>query len=206
MALDAVPDAVLPFWTPAAAAAGAGKPAGATPQSVAALVPAMIPGGTGAGSSSSYRQREATQFRGVTRTSGTNSGMEKYDLQLSQEFVFCDNGTKKHPKVYGFHSAEAAARAFDLLTCKRFLERGRGVAAAISALGALGINLAPEEYASESLQHLLASCSRDDLVYALKACAKKGCALSPSTLETDLAEGLVQARLEASARRDLGEE
>lgn len=30
---------------------------------------------------SSYRQREATQYRGVTKTSGTNSGMEKYDVQ-----------------------------------------------------------------------------------------------------------------------------
>ena len=41
------------------------------------------------------RQRESTQYRGVTKTSGTNSGVEKFDVQ----FVFCDNGTKKHPKV-----------------------------------------------------------------------------------------------------------
>ena len=30
---------------------------------------------------SSYRQREATQYRGVTRTSGTNSGLQKFDVQ-----------------------------------------------------------------------------------------------------------------------------
>ena len=29
----------------------------------------------------SYRQREATQYRGVTRTSGTNSGLQKFDVQ-----------------------------------------------------------------------------------------------------------------------------
>ena len=40
-------------------------------------------------------------------------------------FVFCDNGTKKHPKIYGFSSAEAAARAFDVLTIKRAVEKGR---------------------------------------------------------------------------------
>lgn len=29
----------------------------------------------------SYRQREPTKYRGVTKTSGTNSGIEKYDVQ-----------------------------------------------------------------------------------------------------------------------------
>lgn len=29
----------------------------------------------------SYRQRAPTNFRGVTRTSGTNSGLQKFDVQ-----------------------------------------------------------------------------------------------------------------------------
>lgn len=28
-----------------------------------------------------YRHREATNYKGVTKTSGTNSGIEKYDVQ-----------------------------------------------------------------------------------------------------------------------------
>ena len=36
---------------------------------------------SGTGSGSAYRQRAATKFRGVTKTSGTNSGVEKYDVQ-----------------------------------------------------------------------------------------------------------------------------
>lgn len=48
-------------------------------------------------------------------------------------FVFCDHGTKKHPKIYGFCSAEAAASAFDILTCKRALEKGRSVAAVLNS-------------------------------------------------------------------------
>jgi hypothetical protein len=46
--------------------------------------------------------------------------------------VFCDNGTKKHPKIYGFSTLDAAARAFDLLTLKRALEKGRTPPAALS--------------------------------------------------------------------------
>ncbi len=49
-------------------------------------------------------------------------------------FVFCDNGTKKHPKIYGFSSLDAAARAFDILTCKRALEKGRTVAGILAAV------------------------------------------------------------------------
>ena len=50
-----------------------------------------------------------------------------------RRFVFCDNGTKKHPKIYGFSSMDAAARAFDILTCKRALEKGRTVARVMNA-------------------------------------------------------------------------
>lgn len=49
------------------------------------------------------------------------------------QFVFCDNGTKKHPKLYGFTTLEAAARAFDVLTCKRALEKGRTPAALMAS-------------------------------------------------------------------------
>jgi hypothetical protein len=51
---------------------------------------------------------------------------------FDSRFVFCDNGTKKHPKIYGFSSLNAAARAFDILTCKRTLEK-RTVAAVLAA-------------------------------------------------------------------------
>ena len=36
---------------------------------------------TRASGATSYRQRAATQWRGVTKTSGTNSGVEKFDVQ-----------------------------------------------------------------------------------------------------------------------------
>lgn len=154
-------------------------------------------------------------------------------------FVFCDNGTKKHPKIYGFSSLEAAARAFDILTCKRALEKGRTVAGIISAgqvcrcvdplppdprtaermdslrgarlrrlppqLGSLrstrqpsrvhqpslalaarspttqslGTNHPASDYANRELLAFLESASRDDCIYGLKQCAKKGHALAP---------------------------
>lgn len=147
--------------------------------------------------------------------------------------MFCDHGTKKHPKIYGFCSAEAAASAFDILTCKRALEKGRSVAAVLgssvvrdwwrlvmagsagagvdAALAAtmataqecvhrhlqptacaavmtdslsalvsqnLGTNHPASNYHNEELLSFLAGVSRDDVIYGLKACAKKGYALS----------------------------
>lgn len=56
-------------------------------------------------------------------------------------FVFCDQGTKKHPKIYGFSSAQAAARAFDLLTCKRALEKSHSVQ---SVLGCTQVSQRPQ--------------------------------------------------------------
>lgn len=55
--------------------------------------------------------------------------------------MFCDNGTKKHPKIYGFASLEAAARAFDLLTIKRALEKGRSVQGVLNAGSVRGVVL-----------------------------------------------------------------
>lgn len=46
-----------------------GEPAGTPP-----LPPAA---GVGGG----YRQRAPTSYRGVTRTSGTNTGLQKFDVQ-----------------------------------------------------------------------------------------------------------------------------
>jgi hypothetical protein len=49
-------------------------------------MPAPAAGGQTGGRSGqtpsvAYRQREPTQYRGVTRTSGTNTGLEKFDVQ-----------------------------------------------------------------------------------------------------------------------------
>lgn len=42
----------------------------------------VSPGGSGAsGASQNYRTRCSTSFRGVTKTSGTSSGLMKYDVQ-----------------------------------------------------------------------------------------------------------------------------
>lgn len=144
-----------------------------------------------------------------------------------RRFVFCDNGTKKHPKIYGFAAAEAAARAFDLLTCKRALEKGRGAAGLLAAspqvrcarwprcivrrmpcpcparpsqprtrpaprtrlpcpapghapqTQALGTNHPAGDYQDVPLLAYLAETSRDDLIYGLKQCAKRGHSLEP---------------------------
>ena len=56
-----------------------GDEGGGTPVQHTALLDAN-PRGSGA-KPSAYRQRAATTYRGVTKTSGTNSGVEKYDVQ-----------------------------------------------------------------------------------------------------------------------------
>ncbi|GAB4818237.1 hypothetical protein N2152v2_005283 [Parachlorella kessleri] len=149
----------------------------------------------------SYRQREATQFRGVTKTSGTNSGVEKFDVQ----FVFCDAGTKRHPKIYGFATAASAARAFDILTCKRALEKSRSVAAVLGSAQTLGTNHPTVEYTNEALLTLLHTHSRDDVIYALKQCAKRGFGMEPSHLVTELELGLEAARAEANEKERMGD-
>eukprot|EP00887_Chlorella_sp_A99_P003669 scaffold7.g3669.t1 len=141
------------------------------------------------------------QHRGVTRTSGATPGVCKYDVQ----FVFCDNGTKKHPKLYGFTSLEAAARAFDVLTCKRALEKGRSPATLLAASNGLGTNLPVADYQQQPLLDLLATTTRDDLVYGLKQCAKKGFVLAPGHLVEELKQGIDQAQREAEERQRLGD-
>ncbi|KAL6778709.1 hypothetical protein ACKKBF_B04960 [Auxenochlorella protothecoides x Auxenochlorella symbiontica] len=151
-------------------------------------------------SGNSYRQREATQFRGVTKTSGTNSGLEKFDVQ----FVFCDHGTKKHPKIYGFGSAGAAACAFDILTCKRALEKGRTVAGVLGSAVSLATNHPSTNYQNDELLTLLSSITRDDVIYGLKICAKKGYLLGSSLVE-ELRDGVSTAQREAAERGKQGE-
>lgn len=43
----------------------------------------------------------------------------------------------------------------------------------------LGTNLPADDYRQEGLLQLLCACTRDDLVYGLKHCAKRGFALEP---------------------------
>lgn len=62
MALEGALPAGVPEWVQA--------PSSATPQQKAATP-----------SGNMYRHRQATQFRGVTKTSGTNTGIEKFDVQ-----------------------------------------------------------------------------------------------------------------------------
>lgn len=53
-------------------AAAQGGPAQGGPLQMLAAAPAPSP---------AYRQRARTKYRGVTKTSGTHSGVEKYDVQ-----------------------------------------------------------------------------------------------------------------------------
>ena len=123
----------------------------------------------------------------------------------------------------GFATAASAARAFDILTCKRALEKSRSVAAVLGSaqvrpsvkaatkrrceswpgfawrrcshlrtgvwcrlgdspcagLQALGTNHPTAEYTNEALLTLLHTHSRDDVIYALKQCAKRGFPMEP---------------------------
>lgn len=47
----------------------------------AAAVAAQVAASQQRANSNAYRQREATHYKGVTKTSGTNTGVEKYDVQ-----------------------------------------------------------------------------------------------------------------------------
>lgn len=94
-------------------------------------------------------------------------------------FVFCDGGTKKHPKIYNFSSITTAARAFDILVLKRYLEKRKTIDADTwSATSENTTNFAVSEYTGNpDFIELLKSSSRDDIVYGLKAVAKKGFSL-----------------------------
>ncbi|PSC76919.1 DNA topoisomerase III (plasmid), partial [Micractinium conductrix] len=142
---------------------------------------------------SSYRSREPTAFRGVTRTLGPIAV-----CVLRQRH-------KKHPKIYGFASLEAAARAFDLLTIKRALEKGRSVQGVLNAGSALGTNHPAADYANSDLLRYLASSTRDDCIYGLKQCAKKGHALQPEALLDELRTGVEAARAEAAEKLRMGD-
>lgn len=103
--------------------------------------------------------------------------MSSYNLR---RFVFCDGGTKKHPKIYGFGDVESAARAFDILVIRRALEKDKPIdATSLGGENALGNNFSLSEYQIPSLLEVLQSITRDDLIYGLKQAAKKGLSLHP---------------------------
>ena len=139
----------------------------------------------------SIRTKASTGTKGVTRVVSRNRGNVKYDVQ----FVFCDEGVKQHPKIYGFGSLEQASRAFDVLALKRYFERSNvPVQVAIqNILKAEGVdtNHDVEEYvdmgrrAGEFLE-LVGLSSRDQLVYALKDASKKKLAFTKATMCDDL--------------------
>jgi hypothetical protein len=139
----------------------------------------------------SIRTKASTGTKGVTRVVSRNRGNVKYDVQ----FVFCDEGVKQHPKIYGFGSLEQAARAFDVLALKRYFERSKAnVQVAIqNILMAEGVdtNYNVEDYVDMGSRdgeflELVGLSSRDQLVYALKDVSKKKLAFTKESMCGDL--------------------
>eukprot|EP00889_Picochlorum_renovo_P003668 jgi/Picre1/30698/NNA_006059.t1 len=115
----------------------------------------------------------------------------KYDVQ----FVFCDAGVKKHPKIYGFNSIEQAARAFDVLLLKRHFERfdGGKTPEEYSIPLELETNNPASDYAyHKSLLMLIANASRDQIVYALKDVSKSRLPFTKESMYDDLRSKIVQ--------------
>lgn len=123
----------------------------------------------------------------------------------SRRFVFCDGGTKKHPKIYGYPSSLAASRAFDILTCRRALEKGRNLSEIVESGQSLGTNHPLADYDSPELVALLGSVSRDDLIYGLKQVAKRNFAMTSESMLSDLKQAITFASREAEDRSRLGE-
>ena len=139
----------------------------------------------------SIRTKASSGTKGVTRVVSRNRGNVKYDVQ----FVFCDEGVKQHPKIYGFGSLEQAARAFDVLALKRYFERSKtNVQVAIqNILTAEGVdtNYNVEDYVDMGSRdgeflELVGLSSRDQLVYALKDVSKKKLAFTKESMCKDL--------------------
>jgi hypothetical protein len=122
-----------------------------------------------------------------------------------RRFVFCDGGTKKHPKIYGYASSLAASRAFDILTCRRALEKGRNLSEIVESGQSLGTNHPLADYDSPELVALLGSVSRDDLIYGLKQVAKRNLAMTSESMLSDLKQAITFASREAEDRSRLGE-
>ena len=140
-------------------------------------------------SRNSYSTRSKTQYRGVTRVLNAKKNREKYDVQ----FVFSDGGVKKHPKMYGFMSAEQASRAFDVLGLKRYLEKNcaswKDAAQALTKgeLQQSLTNHGEAEYARDDrLIELIFFSSRDQLVYGLKEVSRRRSVFSKESMLEDL--------------------
>jgi len=146
-------------------------------------------------SKKSLPTRSKTQYRGVTRVLNAKGNRSKYDVQ----FVFSDGGIKRHPKVYGFMSAEQASRAFDILGLKRYLEKSTcgswREAAEILKLGQGRLahtNHREGEYAADDrLMELISFSSRDQLVYALKEVSRRRSVFSKESMLDDLCAAMV---------------
>ena len=142
------------------------------------------------------RIREKTEYKGVTKTYGKMDGAPKYDVQ----FVFCDGGSKKHPKIYGFESMADAARSFDILILKRAYEKIEGEFVDIVKEGKVkdATNFPLGEYGNEGLLKLIAEASRDNVIYALKVAAKRGFHLAPEALLENMKVCIQLCELESS--------
>lgn len=124
---------------------------------------------------------------------------------MLSRFVFCDGGTKKHPKIYGFLNPVAASRAFDILTCRRLVEKGKPLAVVIEAGQVPITNFPLSEYAEPKFEYLITSASRDDIIYGLKQAAKRNLPMDASTLLSDMTEAINAATKEAEEKLRLGE-
>lgn len=145
-------------------------------------------------SRNSYSIRSKTQYRGVTRVLNAKKNREKYDVQ----FVFSDGGVKKHPKMYGFMSAEQASRAFDVLGLKRYLEKNcaswKDAAQALTKgeVQQSLTNHGEAEYARDDrLIELIFYSSRDQLVYGLKEVSRRRSVFSKESMLEDLCVGMM---------------
>lgn len=147
--------------------------------------------GGGSGGKTYGAIRSKTQYRGVTQVVSKLRQKAKYDVQ----FVFCDAGVKKHPKIYGFNSIEQAARAFDVLLLKRHFERfdGGKTPEEYSIPLELETNNPASDYAyHKSLLMLIANASRDQIVYALKDVSKSRLPFTKESMYDDLRSKIVQ--------------
>lgn len=119
-------------------------------------------------------------------------------------FVFCDGGSKKHPKLYGFQTESDAARAFDVLTLKRALEKGDKNVGEILATDeerrSLDLNHPYDDYRNDELLAVINETSRDDLIYGLRQLSRARERLAIEELVEKLQQAVVEARMDNEQR------
>lgn len=155
------------------------------------VAPKRKQSGSNGGSRTYGAIRNKTQYRGITQVVSKLRHKAKYDVQ----FVFCDAGVKKHPKIYGFNSIEQAARAFDVLLLKRHFERFENGKAPeeYSIPLELETNNPASDYAyHNSLLMLIANSTRDQIVYALKDVSKSRLPFTKDSMYDDLRSKISQ--------------